>query len=135
MDNNDAKIALARDEPFCKKMVELFRHSDSQVLHCVRAQSCVQYDAGIQYSFSCGDAAQVSKHALGLASEVCCRNIEAKELFCNEYRMVCTRLHALSLLVFLMIEIQQFLISMVVEMNAADVAAARLDARAIRWIF
>ena len=73
--------------------------------------------------------------AVTLRRCLCCRNIEAKELFCNEYRMVCTRLHALSLLVFLMIEIQQFLISMVVEMNAADVAAARLDARAIRWIF
>lgn len=37
---------------------------------------------------------QVSKHALGLASEMCCRNIEAKELFCNEHRMVRARLHA-----------------------------------------
>jgi hypothetical protein len=86
VDNDGAKIALASDDAFCHKMVELFRHSDIQVRHTVRVRSCSDADAG-----------QVSKHALGLASEMCCRCIEAKELFCNEYRMVCARLHALPL--------------------------------------
>jgi hypothetical protein len=39
VDNNDAKIALASDEAFCKKMVELFRHSDIQVLRTYRARA------------------------------------------------------------------------------------------------
>jgi hypothetical protein len=67
---------------------------------------------------------QVSKHALGLASEMCCRNIEAKELFCNEHRMVRARACMRHDCVFyLMIRIQQYLISLVVEINGADVPA------------
>jgi hypothetical protein len=31
VENNGAKLLLVRDEAFCKKLVELFNHSDIQV--------------------------------------------------------------------------------------------------------
>jgi hypothetical protein len=31
VENNSAKLLLVRDEAFCKKLVELFNHSDIQV--------------------------------------------------------------------------------------------------------
>ena len=42
VDNNGAKIALASDEGFCKKMVELFRHSDIQVGCRIPARALLQ---------------------------------------------------------------------------------------------
>lgn len=81
VDNDDAKLLIGSDELFRAKLAELFTNSDHQV----------------------------SKHALGLASEMCCRNVQVKELFCDERRM-------------------QLLISIVRECSDADVSksSARL---------
>jgi hypothetical protein len=38
VENNGAKMSLVSDESFCKKLVELFSHSDAQVLHCTSSR-------------------------------------------------------------------------------------------------
>ena len=83
VDNHLAKLFLVNDKSFCQKLVELFSHSDIQVLRAIA--SALKALSRIQ-------TAQVSKHALGLASEMCCKNIEVKELFCDDQRMVQMRL-------------------------------------------
>jgi hypothetical protein len=49
VDNHDAKLALVSDEIFCKKLVELFGHSDAQVPHCVAMSHEQSYSASGRY--------------------------------------------------------------------------------------